>query len=985
MKFINTKNILLVAFSTVLCGIVLEHTVSAATHTLNITSSGAQTINTLTTGDGVSISTDAINITTTCRYGYNFTISTSVNDNNLYLNGDATNNTSGTYFSPVDGASTLSNSTNAWGYFYNSDSTIVPTKTSVFSPVPVLGQADTLKTVSPTAASSDINDSFNLYYGVKTSSTMASGTYKMIPDTNNSNQDGTIVYQATIADNCMRYTVSFNPTSTAGGTTLSGTGTMNNQNIYEGVATPLTANGFTAPSGYYFAGWNTAQDGTGTTYDDGQSVTDLTTVGSTITLYAQWGEPCPGGKICYKKNGANVVGTMGMQTVEDTDTSIMLLASNFSRSGYGFAGWSDVPDYATNQNAHFFGPQEDITFTAGQYSVQGINLFAVWVQSAGSLQSDTLSVCATLTQAPASGTANLSSVSALTDQRDNETYAIAKLADGNCWMIENLRLESTNSDNSTGALAQGYGTSLTYGNFSGLADPESTGFTATYTANSLYYSGAQEGTASIDIGTADSPGYRMPRYVNWNHQTSSANRPQNPTANNDYNSTTYAGMYSYGNYYTWHAAVANLAYNGTVNQSTTGTSLCPKGWHLPTGGRAHASGDTSGVNVTGDPTTFREFYNLAYVIMGSNKTAYEDVVNVGSSYYSGNTTNANGDIAGQAFRKYPNNFLLTGHFYDATLRNRGNSGRYWSSTVYSNSNARYLSVGGSDVYPGTSSYYKVSACSVRCIADKPYMQDMTHAKLAELMPNTGDEVTLYDKRDEKAYTVAKLADGNYWMTQNLDHDIKTDGSVVYDNTTTDLGWNGTSYSTASWSPSTATYDTSTTTWASSGSTSESYDPGELYWDGVTTSSSTNQTSSTGDSHYHLGNFYNWTAAIAMNDSSGHMSQDELISQSICPSGWTLPKSGTYTGSGSFQTLVTQYGWSNNKIENPNIWDTSINAALSGLWTGSLTGVGRDGSFWSSVSYRQGNSYYQEIRSTGYVNPTYDTRRGYGLSIRCVAR
>ena len=32
---------------------------------------------------------------------------------------------------------------------------------------------------------------------------------------------------------------------------------------------------------------------------------------------------------------------------------------------------------------------------------------------------------------------------ALTDNRDNQTYAIAKLADGNCWMIENLRLDNT--------------------------------------------------------------------------------------------------------------------------------------------------------------------------------------------------------------------------------------------------------------------------------------------------------------------------------------------------------------------------------------------------------------------------------------------------------------------------------------------------------------------------------------------------------------
>ena len=74
------------------------------------------------------------------------------------------------------------------------------------------------------------------------------------------------------------------------------------------------------------------------------------------------------GQICYYPNGSNVVGSMGCQTVFASATSKVLLASNFSREGYGFAGWSDAFDYATNPNAHFYGPQEYIEFTAGQYT-----------------------------------------------------------------------------------------------------------------------------------------------------------------------------------------------------------------------------------------------------------------------------------------------------------------------------------------------------------------------------------------------------------------------------------------------------------------------------------------------------------------------------------------------------------------------------------------------------------------------------------------
>ncbi|MBQ9018139.1 hypothetical protein IJ117_00005 [Candidatus Saccharibacteria bacterium] len=51
-----------------------------------------------------------------------------------------------------------------------------------------------------------------------------------------------------------------------------------------------------------------------------------------------------------------------------------------------------------------------------------------------------------------------------------------------------------------------------------------------------------------------------------------------------------------------------------------------------------------------------------------------------------------------------------------------------------------------------------------------YMQDATSTSLAAAMPNIGDTTVLYDRRDNKEYTIAKLADGKYWMTKNLDLD-----------------------------------------------------------------------------------------------------------------------------------------------------------------------------------------------------------------------
>lgn len=70
-------------------------------------------------------------------------------------------------------------------------------------------------------------------------------------------------------------------------------GSMANSSHTYGVEKTLTSNEFTR-IGYTFAGWNTAADGSGTSYSDGASVTNLTaTDGATVTLYAQWSLRAP--------------------------------------------------------------------------------------------------------------------------------------------------------------------------------------------------------------------------------------------------------------------------------------------------------------------------------------------------------------------------------------------------------------------------------------------------------------------------------------------------------------------------------------------------------------------------------------------------------------------------------------------------------------------------------------------------------------------
>ncbi|MDO4746967.1 MAG: hypothetical protein Q4A70_01305 [Candidatus Saccharibacteria bacterium] len=134
-----------------------------------------------------------------------------------------------------------------------------------------------------------------------------------------------------------------------------------------------TGSGFTST----YASWISATQPAGTY--TGKVIYTLVHPASEEPLQPQ---TATSGCINYFPNGSNVIGTMGCQSISTSATTATLLASNFSRVGYGFAGWSDVYDYATNNNARLYGPQEDINFTAGQYtgSNNGLALYAVWIK-----------------------------------------------------------------------------------------------------------------------------------------------------------------------------------------------------------------------------------------------------------------------------------------------------------------------------------------------------------------------------------------------------------------------------------------------------------------------------------------------------------------------------------------------------------------------------------------------------------------------------
>ncbi len=120
-----------------------------------------------------------------------------------------------------------------------------------------------------------------------------------------------------------------------------GAGTMANQKINLGQTPTLDANLFSM-AGHSFGGWNTAPDGTGTSYPDLYQITsDLGQDGDYITLYAQWIAP-EHFYVHFDANGGT--GTMNDQEFTISDPAVPLTQNAFTRTGYVFRGWNTAAD-----------------------------------------------------------------------------------------------------------------------------------------------------------------------------------------------------------------------------------------------------------------------------------------------------------------------------------------------------------------------------------------------------------------------------------------------------------------------------------------------------------------------------------------------------------------------------------------------------------------------------------------------------------------
>ncbi len=350
---------------------------------------------------------------------------------------------------------------------------------------------------------------------------------------------------------------------------------------------------------------------------------------------------CEVNKICYNANTNIVEGQMRKQSSSGI-LGNKLYASNYKRDGYGFAGWNDKYDYSGN----YYGPNQEIYATSN-----GLSLYAVWIESRGTLQN--WNDCQSLGQG---------ATTALTDERDGNVYAVAKLADGKCWMIENLRLDdgpelsSTNTHNPSLPLI-----------------------------NIWYYS---QSRTTLTTSNHLSPSTNLTEKM-WCADNNSDCDNQSVLATD--NTTQFihnisgsqtSNIYSYGNYYNWYSATAGHGKYG--NNYGAGFNspgdICPVGWHLPTGNTA---GEFSALDVA----------------MGGTGELQDD--------YEAN----------QRWLSYPNNFVFAGYAYHSTFSSRNTNGSYWSASGYNDASVYRLLFSGSRLQPGVDRIIKSYAMTVRCISD----------------------------------------------------------------------------------------------------------------------------------------------------------------------------------------------------------------------------------------------------------------------------
>jgi uncharacterized protein (TIGR02145 family) len=251
------------------------------------------------------------------------------------------------------------------------------------------------------------------------------------------------------------------------------------------------------------------------------------------------------------------------------------------------------------------------------------------------------------------------------------------------------------------------------------------------------------------------------------------------------------------------------------------------------------------------------------------------------------------------------------------------------------------------------------------------MADMTQDYCDTLTLN--EPMILTDARNNQEYQIAKLADDNCWMLNNLK--ITPQDVASADSNLNNPGVNTTALAAAG----SSVYSYNIPQW---------YDPTSTSADG-----NTNIESST-----FYGYLYNWCAATGAD--SATCTADNVMptdaATSICPANWRLPKGGSVGDvNNEFSQLNAKMAgfadnqdsiYQNNHSNYFSNWqhDGSFKGVLSGYWIAGFVGQDYRGNLWSS-SYNPNNpnNARNAFIDPGDIMPGNGNNRGNGFAVRCL--
>ena len=294
-------------------GVLISHSAYAASY-VNVSSGGSgETAGVVSLGKikpsssgSTATGNDALTVHTDCSAGYKVYVSGQNGKTTNLTNQsatDPTNPSSSDIISASSGtiASPAVLSANTWGI--SGSSTDI--ENHLYAGLPAYADATNVALVTKTNVEEE--STVPIYYGVNANTAINPGTYK-----------GDILYTVLMDSSCVPYTVEFNPNVEDESEI---TGEMESQSILPNSPTALTANAYKR-SGYAFLGWSESADGkTGNVtngigteddvdYENEEEVENLAVGGSSITLYAIWGDL-----------GGDMQGWTGCSKMSDGDTT----------------------------------------------------------------------------------------------------------------------------------------------------------------------------------------------------------------------------------------------------------------------------------------------------------------------------------------------------------------------------------------------------------------------------------------------------------------------------------------------------------------------------------------------------------------------------------------------------------------------------------------------------------------------------------------